>query len=270
MKKKCFFRKIVAAGLLVVFLLFGTSSVGFASEPTAKEKYEDLTKEAEEANKAYEDAKNEYSEIENTLNESAEYHNQSLDDYLNEPGNEFLKEGYEDAKEKMEGADEAAGKAQEASENAKPKEDTNVGETVLPGTKRGVMDCEQLMLQVAINTKHAREALSEKTIIPSLGESEYKVENVTNADILGCAIKTGQIKLWMMPYYVRYLLEFALSIAGLVAVGGIVYGGFLLLFAGVSDEKEKGKNSIIYGVAGMVITLIAWAAVNIVIAILTG
>jgi hypothetical protein len=34
-------------------------------------------------------------------------------------------------------------------------------------------------------------------------------------------------------------------------------------------EKDKGKNAIIYSIGGMVLTLVAWAIVNIVISIVT-
>ncbi|MDA1061242.1 MAG: hypothetical protein O3B47_05650, partial [bacterium] len=88
--------------------------------------------------------------------------------------------------------------------------------------------------------------------------------------LLGCAIKTGNIKLWMVPYFIRTILEFVIGLAGLIAVGGVVYGGYLYLFAGISEDKDKGKKAIMYGVAGMAITMVAWAFVNIVLAVLTG
>lgn len=86
---------------------------------------------------------------------------------------------------------------------------------------------------------------------------------------LGCGIKTGNIKLYMVPYYVRSILEFIIGISGLVCVGAIVFGGYWYLFAGISDDKERGKKAILYGVIGMVLTLLAWALVNILISLLT-
>ena len=88
--------------------------------------------------------------------------------------------------------------------------------------------------------------------------------------ILGCGIITGDIHMWMVPYYIRYLLEFIIGIAGLIAVGGIVYGGFVYIFSGVSEDTDKGKKAITYGIIGMVLTLLSWAIVNIVIALVTG
>lgn len=91
--------------------------------------------------------------------------------------------------------------------------------------------------------------------------------NINN--ILGCGIKTGNIKLYMVPYYIRSILEFVIGISGLVCVGAIVFGGYWYLFAGVSEDKEKGKKAILYGLVGMVLTLVAWAVVNILIGLLT-
>lgn len=94
-----------------------------------------------------------------------------------------------------------------------------------------------------------------------------KPNDVNN--ILGCAIKTGNIKLYMVPYFLRSILEFVIGISGIACVGAIVYGGFWYLFAGVSQDKEKGKKAIQFGLIGMILTLVAWALVNIVISLLT-
>lgn len=86
---------------------------------------------------------------------------------------------------------------------------------------------------------------------------------------LSCAIRTGNIKLWMIPYFIRYILEVLLGISGLVAVGGIIYGGFSYIFAGLSENQEQAKKAIIAGIIGLILTLTAWAIVNIVITLVT-
>ena len=105
-----------------------------------------------------------------------------------------------------------------------------------------------------------------KTAIRAIldGSDQGEINNV-----LGCGIKTGNIKLYMVPYYIRSILEFIIGISGLVCVGAIVFGGYWYLFAGISEDKEKGKKAILYGLVGMVLTLVAWAVVNIIIGLLT-
>jgi len=88
-------------------------------------------------------------------------------------------------------------------------------------------------------------------------------------DILGCAIKTGMIKLYMVPYFIQVILEFIIGISGIVSVAAIVYGGYWYLFAGISEDKDKGKKAIQNGLLGMVLALTAWTIVNIVIGLLT-
>ena len=97
--------------------------------------------------------------------------------------------------------------------------------------------------------------------------SDWDTEGAT---YLACGIKTGQMKLWMVPFYIRFMLEFVIQVSGLACVAATVYGGFLYLFAGVSEDKDKGKKAITYGIIGMVITFLAWAIVNIFIMFISG
>lgn len=88
--------------------------------------------------------------------------------------------------------------------------------------------------------------------------------------VLTCAIMTGQIKLWMVPYYITYALEFLIGISGLLCVLAIVIGGFYYLFSGISEDKETGKKAVLYGLVGMILTLTAWGLVNIFIGVISG
>ena len=110
-----------------------------------------------------------------------------------------------------------------------------------------------------------------------MGKSSSDLKTVLTGDkyktdgknLLACGIRIGEIHLWMIPYYMRFVLEFIIQISGLACVAATVYGGFLYLFAGVSEDKDKGKKAITYGVMGMVITFLAWGIVNIFIILLT-
>lgn len=133
--------------------------------------------------------------------------------------------------------------------------------TVLPGTLKSLDDCKRVMNLVSSYT-------SEEQRFLFVGLEEGQIE-FTDKDVLACGIKTGNIMLWMIPYYIRYLLEFIIGIAGLISVGGVIYGGYFYLFAGVLEDKDKGKKAILYAVSGMVLTLVAWAIVNIVISLVT-
>jgi len=127
----------------------------------------------------------------------------------------------------------------------------------LPGTGKLQEDCLKLL-----GTK------SDDIIVILNGDPEGGTEFTRN-DVLGCAIKTGKVKLYMVPYFIQVILEFIIGISGIVSVAAIVYGGYFYMFAGVSEDKDTGKKAIQNGLIGMVLALTAWTIVNIVIGLLT-
>lgn len=158
---------------------------------------------------------------------------------------------------------------------------SDIHQTVLPGTTKNISDCEKIMRWVNINTEAWKITYDDDTTTTTESAQDIVakrktvnnipgvVGDVTSLDILGCAITTGDIKMWMIPFYVRYFLEFVIGLAGLISVGALVYGGYLYLFAGLSQDKDKGKNAIKNGIIGFVLTLTAWAIVNIVMSFVT-
>lgn len=88
-------------------------------------------------------------------------------------------------------------------------------------------------------------------------------------DALGCAIKFGKVRLFMVPFFVTYLIQFLLQIAGLIAVLFVVIGGYQYIVGGLIEEKEKGKNTLKHALIGFVVALLAWIIVNFVQVALT-
>ncbi|MBU1151842.1 pilin [Patescibacteria group bacterium] len=131
-------------------------------------------------------------------------------------------------------------------------------QTILPigdkdGNRYSVAECEEKLMVNIFNAG---------------GESAPAFEEDRSL-YLYCALVTGQIKFWMVPYYISYILEFLIGISGLLCVLAIVIGGFFYLFSGISEDKETGKKAILYGLIGMILTLTAWALVNIIIGVLS-
>ncbi|MFH1720162.1 MAG: pilin [Patescibacteria group bacterium] len=92
-------------------------------------------------------------------------------------------------------------------------------------------------------------------------EKDFK-DNI--GDVLGCAIKTGRIELWMIPYYVLYIIEWLLGLAGLIAVVFVVIGGYQYIIGGLTEERDKAKKTIMYAIGGFVLALLSWAIVNLI------
>lgn len=88
-------------------------------------------------------------------------------------------------------------------------------------------------------------------------------------NLLGCAIKTGRISLNMLPYFVTYIANFLLSLAGIISVLFIVIGGYQYIYGGLIDQKEKGKKTILNAVAGLAVALLSWVVVQIIITAIT-
>ena len=64
----------------------------------------------------------------------------------------------------------------------------------------------------------------------------------------------------------QVIINVALSVLGLVAVIMIIMGGFSFMTStGDATKVTKAKNTILYGVVGLVIALLAFAIVNFVL-----
>jgi hypothetical protein len=90
------------------------------------------------------------------------------------------------------------------------------------------------------------------------------------AEYLACAIKTGKLRLWMLPYFVQYIANFFIGVSGVISMLFVVLGGFWYMTGGITDGKDKGKKTIFYALVGLVITLLAWIIVNVIQVQVTG
>lgn len=82
--------------------------------------------------------------------------------------------------------------------------------------------------------------------------------------LLGCAIKTGRISVWMVPFYITYIIRFLIGLAGLISTLFIVIGGYRMVTGGIAEDKESGKKTLLYAIVGLIVTLLAWIIVNII------
>lgn len=92
---------------------------------------------------------------------------------------------------------------------------------------------------------------------------------MTSLDMMTCALKSGNMHFWMIPYFVNYALEFLIALTGLIVVLMIVIGGYYYIYGAISDDKEKGKTIISYAIGGYVLVLTSWFIVNAVLLAVT-
>lgn len=123
-------------------------------------------------------------------------------------------------------------------------------------------------------------AQSNWSVLPSAGDNtveqcrekvrDYDSSGVASSEVLGCAIKTGEVHLYMFPYFITYIIKLLLSIAGLIAVLFMVYAGFQWVVAGVSEKQEAAKKTIWHAIIGFVVVLVSFAVVSLIQAAVTG
>lgn len=93
--------------------------------------------------------------------------------------------------------------------------------------------------------------------------------DMTSEDMMACALKSGNMSFWMIPFFVNNVLEFIIGLAGLIAVLMIMVGAYYYIAGGVTDDKEKGKTIIKYALGGFILVLVSWTLVNILLLFLT-
>ncbi|MBA4336796.1 hypothetical protein C0416_03415 [bacterium] len=135
----------------------------------------------------------------------------------------------------------------------------SIGGTLLPQTD--VTDCKDTLSEIENASNFSiKNDSNNKDIGKWFAEQPTKYKN----DVLACAIKTGKIHFWMIPYFIVYFIEFMIGISGLVAILFIVIGGYQLVIAGATDDKDSAKNTIKNALIGLVLVLVAWVVVNVV------
>lgn len=87
-------------------------------------------------------------------------------------------------------------------------------------------------------------------------------------ELLSCAIITGNIHLWMIPYYIVYWIEFLIQMSGILAVLMFVIGGIYYILGGgllQNISKDDGKKYMTWALMGMCLSFLAWVIVNVVL-----
>lgn len=86
---------------------------------------------------------------------------------------------------------------------------------------------------------------------------------------LSCGIKTGRIELWLAPFYLVRVIDFALLLAGLASVFFIILGSYHMIIGSYTEDKEKGKKTIMYALLGLALSLLSYTIVNLLLLFLT-
>ncbi len=114
--------------------------------------------------------------------------------------------------------------------------------------------------------------ISTEDIVQRLGQGEsIEVDGISfdQSTILSCAIKSGKIKYWMLGFLIKDIIDFMVRVGALLSVLMIIVGGYYYMTGSLSDDKEKGKNTIQYAIIGLVISLLSWTVANLILLLVT-
>lgn len=94
------------------------------------------------------------------------------------------------------------------------------------------------------------------TLIPETGglADNFKSGNFGTQDIIA---------------YGLHLIKILIEIAGVIAVILVMIGGYKYVIGSFSDQKESGKNTILYALIGFAICVLAWIIVDLIVTFLT-
>ncbi|OGJ49429.1 hypothetical protein A2335_03880 [Candidatus Peregrinibacteria bacterium RIFOXYB2_FULL_32_7] len=99
-------------------------------------------------------------------------------------------------------------------------------------------------------------------------EQNFNKDKELQTKYLSCAIRSGDMHLWMIPYFLVYWIEFLIQLSGILAVLMFVIGGIAYMLGGGLIEtisKDAGKKMMTWALIGMIIAFLAWVIVNVVL-----
>lgn len=140
----------------------------------------------------------------------------------------------------------------------------SIGGTLLPQATEGFVCVNLFDANGKIDTKGELNKLENEADPATYIKDQLKNNPKYLDNILACAIKSGKIHFWMIPYFIVYFIEFMIGLSGLVAILFIVIGGFQLVLSGATDQKDNAKNTIKNALMGLVLVLVAWVVVNVI------
>ncbi len=138
--------------------------------------------------------------------------------------------------------------------------------SVLPDARRddGTRFTPEECIALIWNADNRSDENPDYGVMQKLQKGEEEAEQ-----ILGCAIISGKVKFYMFPFFLRWVLEFIIQLAGLIAVLMVLVGGYYYIAGGVTDDKEKGKTIITYALGGLALIMLSWFLVNLLLLALT-
>ena len=96
-----------------------------------------------------------------------------------------------------------------------------------------------------------------------------KVQFSNDSDVRDCVDGTNQSGTGDLYTDLRTIINWVTMIVGILAVIMIIYGGVMMMISmGDPGRNKKARDTILYGIIGLIIVLLAYAIVNFILNIL--
>ncbi|NVP17178.1 hypothetical protein HUU51_00450 [Candidatus Gracilibacteria bacterium] len=108
------------------------------------------------------------------------------------------------------------------------------------------------------------------TIIGIISSIKFSFANENDIGILGSGVSSGDLRngdihIDDIPNIIRGMIDFAMGIAGTIAIIFIIFGAYQILFGSIEQDKSKGKNTIIMAIIGFAIASLSWFIIKVII-----
>jgi len=78
-------------------------------------------------------------------------------------------------------------------------------------------------------------------------------------------IRKGEIHAEDIPWIIQGAINFFMGIAGTVALVFIIIGAYQILFWAISDNKQKGKDTIIMALSWFALAALSWFIIRLIL-----
>lgn len=111
--------------------------------------------------------------------------------------------------------------------------------------------------------------LQDLAMIPTIFSKIGIIPSWEDNPELAAAFSSGNFEWNHILLFGLYLIKFLLLGAGIQAIIGIMQGGYRYILGSVVEDKEKGRDTLKNTLIGFVLVILAWALVDLVVALLT-
>lgn len=115
--------------------------------------------------------------------------------------------------------------------------------------------------------KLARRAASFAAVISTLAWSRAFATDcgIIGGSTVGDKCKTGEWSFEDIPKVISYATNVLLGFTGTISMIAIIFGGYKYAIGSSQGDTTKGKEAIIYGIVGFIVSALAWFIVRLVL-----